>query len=62
MAVAKIIWQLDCSIAAGPDTLHPCFLKSSGVALSWPLYILYVQSLEESAAQFVEDIHYSALV
>ena len=48
VAVAGVLSKLDSSSAAGPDSLHPCLLKSCNVALSWPLYLLYEKSFYES--------------
>ena len=45
--VAGILSKLDGSSAAGPDGLHPCLLRGCNVTLSWPLYLLYIKSLEE---------------
>ena len=47
VAVVDVLPTLDCSLAAGPDGLHPCLLKYCSVAWSWPLYLLFVKSLEE---------------
>ena len=47
VAVAGVLSKLDSPSAAGPDGLHPCLLKCCDVALSWPLYLLYVKSLDE---------------
>ena len=43
----EVLSRLECSLAAGPDGLHPCLLKGCSVALSCPLYLLFVKSLEE---------------
>ena len=45
--VARVLSKLDFSSAAGPNGLHPCLLKCCNVALSWPLCLLYVKSLDE---------------
>ena len=46
VAVAGLLLKFDSS-ASGPNGLHPCLLKGCNVALSWPLYLLYVKSLDE---------------
>ena len=47
VAVVEALSRLDGSSAAGPDGLHSCMLKRCSVALSWPLYFLFVKFLEE---------------
>jgi hypothetical protein len=45
--VCSVLSALDSSSSMGPDSIHPCLLKSCAAALTYPLWLVFTRSLSD---------------